>query len=180
MAIGMKGVVEYVRREYDNLGEEGRRIQAEEYKLWEEDWQEQHDLMQYEYAEVSVHEKIVRVRKGLKGANGKPLTQRDFAKLIDYPINKYVEAEKVDRYGWEPETEVEAELLDKLVMIAHANPYWLFDPECEAYYAEEDPKHIAVKWGDEPCVYATIDVILRWIKEGKPRSTYWKHSCQLL
>lgn len=174
MAIGMKGVAEYVRREYDSLGEEGRRIQAEEYSQWEKSRQEQIDMMQYEYEEASVHEKIVRIRKGLKGSDGRPLTQRDFAKLIDYPINKYAEAEKIDRYGWEPESEVEAELLDKLIMIAHANPYWLFDPECDAYYAEEDPEHNAVKYGDEPCVYATIDVILRWITEGKPRNTCWK------
>ena len=129
--------------------------------------------MDYEYEGASVHEKIVRIRKGLKGSGGKPLTQRDFAKLIDYPINKYTEAEKIDRFGWESESEVETELLDKLIMIAHANPYWLFDPECEAYYAEEDPDQNAVKYGDVPSVYATVDVILRWIKEGKPRITYW-------
>ena len=120
-----------------------------------------------------MHEKIVRIRKGLKGSNGKPLTQRNFAKLIDYPANKYAEAEKVSWFRWEPESAIEDELLDKLVMIAHANPYWLFDPECEADYAEYDPNHSAVKWGDEPCVYATVDIILRWINEGKPRETYW-------
>lgn len=111
----------------------------------------------------------------MKGSNGKPLTQRDFAKLLSYPINKYTEAEKIDRYGRsrEPESEVEYELLEKLVMICHANPYWLFDPDCEAYYAVEDLHADAVQMKDEPCVYATVDVILRWIKEGKPRITSW-------
>ena len=174
-AVGIKGAAEYVRREYESLGEEGRRKQAEEYKLWEEEWEEKRNCQEIEYEEYSssVHEKIVRIRKGLKGSDGRPLTQRDFAKLIDYPINKYVEAEKMDRFGWKSESEVETELLDKLVMIAHANPYWLFDPECEASYAENDPNHDIVKWGDAPCAYATVDVILRWIKDGKPRDTYW-------
>ena len=174
-AVGIKGAVEYVRREYESLGEEGRRKQAEEYKLWEEEWEEQCYYRETEYEEysASVHKKIVRIRKGLKGSDGRPLTQRDFAKLIDYPINKYAEAEKVDRYGRQPESEVETELLDKLVMIAHANPYWLFDPECEADYAETDPNHEAVVWEDEPCVYAKVDIILRWIREGRPRITYW-------
>ncbi len=97
---------------------------------------------------------------------------------MDYPINKYVEAEKIDRYcrDTDPESEVEEELLDKLVMMAHANPYWLFDPECEAYYAETDPSEDAVVMGDEPCVFAAVDVILRWINEGKPRDTNWQDS----
>ena len=174
-AVGIKGALEYVRREYESLGEDGRREQAEEYRRWEENWKEQRaqEALEYQYESASVHEKIVRIRKGLKGSNNKPLTQRDFAKLIDYPINKYVEAEKVDRYGREPESEVEEELLDKLVMIAHANPYWLFDPDCEADYAKDSLEDAAVRWGDEPCVYAPVDVILRWIKEGKPRETYW-------
>ena len=47
----------------------------------------------------SLHEKIIKIRKGVLGSNGKPLMQRDFAKYIGYPINKYAEAEKIDRYG---------------------------------------------------------------------------------
>ena len=31
----------------------------------------------------------------------------------------------------------------------------------------------AVLMGDEPCVYAKADVILQWIKEGKPNITNW-------
>ncbi|MBQ8667882.1 MAG: hypothetical protein IJ526_13660 [Lachnospiraceae bacterium] len=172
-AIGIKGTAEYVQQEYDSLGEEGRNRQAEKYKEWQESWQIERKLSQTEYVEASLHEKIVKIRKGLKASDGKPLAQRDFAKLIDYPINKYVEAEKIDRYGWEVESEVEPELLYKLVMIAHANPYWLFDPECEASYAEYDPNNNAVIYGDVPCVYASVDVILKWIKEGKPRETNW-------
>lgn len=186
-AIGDKGAAEYNRREYEKLGEEGRRRQAEEYRQWEADWDaaREHEKMEYErllesdayfYDEpASVHEKVIRIRKGVKASNGKPLTQRDFAKLLSYPINKYTEAEKIDRYGRsrEPESEVEYELLEKLVMICHANPYWLFDPDCEAYYAVEDLHADALQMKDEPCVYATVDVILRWIKEGKPRITSW-------
>ena len=76
-AVGIKGAAEVVRREYESLGEEGRRKQAEEYRLWEEDWEEQRNLQEIEYRDysASVHEKIVRIRKGLKGSDGRPLTQ---------------------------------------------------------------------------------------------------------
>ena len=212
--IGIKGAVEYVKQEYDRLGEEGRRRQAEEYAaqqredeekrnrrekiyriaesdpdfledpdyygLDEADLDELDEMLEEEReaylaqtVDVSVREKVIRIRKGLKGTNGKPLTQRDFAKLIGYPINKYQEAEKIDRWGREPETPVEYELLEKLVMICHANPYWLFDYDCEASEAGEDFLDVAVKYGDVPCVFAKPDVILKWIREGKPRETDW-------
>ena len=101
--------------------------------------------------------------------------QRDFAKLLSYPINKYAEAEKADKYGWgDGESPVEDELLEKLIMIAHANPYWLFDYDCEAFYAEDELDHNTVLCGDEPCVYAAPDVILKWIQEGKPKVTHWE------
>ena len=180
-AIGEKGAAEYNRREYDRLGEIGRRRQAEEYRQWEAEWEarreeQEENIGWYDPEPASVHEKVVRVRKGLKASNGKPLTQREFAKLLSYPINKYTEAEKTDRYGRnsEPESEVEYELLEKLIMICHANPYWLFDPDCEADYAEDDLNAEAVLMGDEACVYAPIDVILRWINEGKPKNTSWE------
>ena len=180
-AIGEKGAAEYNRREYERLGEEGRRMQAEEYTQWEQEWEarreaQEEDIGWYDPEPASVHEKVVRVRKGLKASNGKPLTQREFAKILSYPINKYAEAEKTDRYGRnsDPESEVEYELLEKLVMICHANPYWLFDPDCEADYAEDDFNAEAVLMGDEACVYAPVDVILRWINEGKPRVTSWE------
>ena len=186
-AVGEKGAAEYNRHEYDRLGEAGRRKQAEEYKQWETDcearrereYEEAIEYGDYYYdpAPESVHEKVVRIRKGLKASNGKPLTQREFAKFIGYPINKYVEAEKVDRWsrrGNRDESEVEYELLEKLVMICHANPYWLFDPDCEADYAEDDYSSEIVLMGDEASVYAPVDLILRWINEGKPRITCWE------
>lgn len=189
-AIGEKGAAEYNRREYERLGEVGRRKQAEEYKRWEADCAVRREQEEQDYEDAiesgdyyynpvpaSVHEKVVRIRKGLKASNGKPLTQRDFAKFLSYPINKYAEAEKVDRWfrrGSRDESEVEYELLEKLVMICHANPYWLFDPDCEAYYAEDDLNAEVVLMRDEPCVYAPVDVILRWINEGKPRITCWE------
>lgn len=189
-AIGTKGAAEYNRREYERLGEEGRARQIEEYKQWQENREKQRAAEEAEYEEMvdsdlgyyyeepvaSMHEKIVRIRKGMVGTDGKPLTQRNFAKLLGYPINKYAEAEKIDRWHQEKESEVEYELLEKLVMIAHANPYWLFDDETESYYAEYDMGSDAVLEGDEPCVYAKPDVILKWIEEGKPRSTSWEES----
>lgn len=185
-AIGGKGAAEYNRREYDSLGEDGRRAQAEAYRKWEHDWQEHREremelqeeygaYYYYEPAPASLHEKIVRIRKGWKASNGKPLVQRDFAKMLEYPVNKYAEAEKVDKYGWgEEESPVEDELLEKLVMVAHANPYWLFDYEREAFYAQDELTSDAVLCGDEPCVYAAPDVILKWVKEGKPTVTHWE------
>lgn len=184
-AIGGKGAVEYNRREYERLGEDGRKAQVDAYLRWKEECEEIRrreesaadcGIRYYdEYIPASVHEKVVKIRKGFKGSNGKPLIQRDFAKLLEYPINKYAEAEKVDRYvRWDEETPVDDELLEKLVIIAHANPYWLFDSNCEADYSEWDFNHNAVQMGDEPCVYATPDVILKWILEGKPKETNWE------
>ena len=188
-AIGEKGAAEYNRREYERLGEDGRRRQMEEYQQWAADREQQRKKEEKEferaleagvywygeYEPVSMHRKIVKIRKGVLASNGKPLTQRDFAKYIGYPINKYVEAEKTDRYGWNSETgesPVEFELLEKLVMICHANPYWLFDDEYEAddaaYGVEED-------WC-QACVFATPDVILKWIEAGKPQNTSWEDS----
>lgn len=187
-AIGEKGAGEYNRREYIRLGEAGRKKQAEEYVSWKENREQQREQEELEFEEAlkngayvyddyvaSMHEKVVKVRKGVLGSNGKPLTQRDFAKYIGYPINKYVEAEKTDRYGWNngEESEVEEVLLEKLVMICHANPYWLFDDEADADFAEYDMTG-AAKYGDAPCVFATPDVILRWIEAGKPRITSWE------
>ena len=196
-AIGSKGAVEYNQREYEALGEDGRVRQAEEYRRWEEERQRQRASEEAEFEErlesglydfyeeppASLHEKVVRVRKGILGTNGKPLTQRQFAKLISYPINKYAEAEKTDRWSRhsnrDEESEVEYELLEKLVMIAHANPYWLFDDEVDADWSEYDPDDQIVRDGDIPCVYAKADVILKWIEAGKPRSTYWVDGVRL-
>ena len=124
-----------------------------------------------------MHEKVVKIRKGMLRSNGKPLTQRDFAKYIGYPISKYAAAERIDRWarrGSKDESEVEFELLEKLIMICHANPYWLFDDEAEADYAEYNMAEEIVRMGDAPCVYALPDIILRWIEAGKPRATRWK------
>ena len=217
--IGQKGALEYNRREFERLGEAGRKRQAEAYAAYEkarneksarqekiidlaradpyflehiEDYElneaeldELDEMLEaerkrgYEY-QASVHEKVIRVRKGFKGSNGKPLIQRDFAKLIDYPINKYAEAEKVDKWGREsePESPVDFDLLEKLVMICHANPYWLFDSDCEEYMAQEDENSESVVSGDEPSLFVKPDVILKWIMEGKPRNTRWEHGIE--
>ncbi len=70
-------------------------------------------------------EKVVRVWKGIRRADGRCFTQREFAKLIEYPISRYTEAEKKDEA-------VDVALLEKLIMICHANPYYLYDDACEA------------------------------------------------
>ena len=52
----------------------------------------------------------------------------------------------------------EYELLEKLIMICRANPYWLFDEEAEADHAEYDMSGIA-GMGDAPCVFTTPDIV---------------------
>ena len=171
--IGLKGAVEYNRIEFERLGEAGREEQKAEYEAWKRDWEKQaveDEYLGWESGPASLHEKIVRIRKGIKASNGRPLTQRDFARFIEYPVSKYAEAEKIE-YCTTRESVVEEELLYKLIMICHANPYWLFDSECDAEWANYDRNDRAVLIGDEPCVYAPVDVILKWILEGKPNNT---------
>ena len=106
-AIGSKGAHEYNKREYERLGETGRKLQAEANKKWEQDWEETRRVEEQKHLEdieagayflnpepASLHEKVVKIRKGFLTSEGKPMTQRDFAKYLEYPINKYVEAEK--------------------------------------------------------------------------------------
>ena len=70
------------------------------------------------------------------------------------------------------ESPVEFELLEKLVMICHANPYWLFDDEYEA----DDAAYVVEEDWCQACIFATPDVILKWIEAGKPQSTSWEDS----
>ncbi len=181
-AIGSKGAHFYNQKEYEALGEFGRKKQEKEYKQFDEEWkkrlaeqEEEVDDDFYEYV-AFVHEKIVRIRKGFKASNGKPLVQREFARFLEYPINKYAEAEKTNKWysrSDEEESPVEDLLLERLIFRCHANPYWLYDYECEPEFGQEDPNAYTVLDGDEPCIYASPDIILKWIGEGKPRDTYW-------
>ncbi len=83
-----------------------------------------------------------------------------------------------DKWGRrdEEESPVDNELMEKLIFRCHANPYWLYDSDCEADFGQEEPFSELVQYGDEPCIYATPDLILKWVKEGKPRETYWTDS----
>ena len=186
-AIGSKGAHEYNNREYERLGETGRKLQAEAYKKWELDWEKTRRVEEQKRLEdmeagayflnsepASLHEKVVKIRKGFLTSEGKPMTQRDFAKYLEYPINKYVEAEK-RKWGCSSlgESPVENELIEKLIFRCRVNPYWLFDSDVDADYAYYDRDEQIVRMGDAPCVYTTPDVILQWIQEGKPRETSW-------
>ncbi len=187
-AIGAKGAHEYNLREYEALGEFGRKKQENEYRKYEEELEARRlereleaetEPYPYEYV-ASVHEKIVRIRKGFKDSKGRPLIQREFAKFLEYPVNKYAEAEKTSKWyrqDEEEESPVEDLLLERLIFRCHANPYWLYDSECEPDFGSEDPFAYSVLCGDEPCIYASPDVILKWIKEEKPRDTYWTDGC---
>jgi hypothetical protein len=119
--IGSMGAHEYNLREYEALGEFGRKKQENEYRKYEQE----------------------------------------------------LEAKQLE----EEESPVEDLLLERLIFRCHANPYWLYDSECESDFGSEDPHAYSVLCGDEPCIYASPDVILKWIKEEKPRDTYWTDGC---
>ena len=170
-AIGSKVCAFIVEKEAESVPAEVRDQQKADYERWEKYLREERYSRHYEEEgelyfgrPVSVSEKIVRVRKGVRKSDGRYFTQRDFAKLIGYPIQKYAAAEKDD-------TVVDDELLEKLIMICHANPYYLYDDDCDAEMGEYDGN--AVELGDAPAIIVGLGVIYKWIQEGKPRSVCW-------
>lgn len=171
-AIGSKVNCYIVQREYDSMSDREREEQKEAYKEWEQDatvhWEIEEQMSRIVFDGEMVPgtrcEKVIRVRKGIRREDGRCFTQREFARLIGYPISKYTEAEKKDEA-------VADELLEKLVMICHANPYYLFDDDCGAEYGEYDGN--AVEWHDQPAIITGYDSILKWILSGKPRAVDW-------
>ena len=175
-AIGSKAAYYIVNREYNSYTLEDLCRLADEYKMYMNWLDEQRKAAEdeyeravqltlktgdtsylgyYDWKPASISEKVVMVRKGIKNADGKPFTQREVSKLIDYPINKYVAAERND-------DAVTYELLEKLIMICHANPYYLFDQEieaCEGVYKSE--------LEDDILIICDLHLIYRWIKNGK-------------
>ncbi len=170
-AIGSKTCAYIVEKEVEALTPEQHQQQKKDYERYEEYTANWWKNKQYEEPEdawywkpASISEKIIKVRKGIKNSSGRCFTQRDFAKLIGYSIPKYAAAEKDD-------DQVEDALLEKLIMICHANPYYLYDEECEAYMGEYGGD--IVEKGDAPAVMVGLDVIYKWILEGKPHMTNW-------
>lgn len=207
-AIGAKAVCYMMQKEYDSMTEEQREAAATDFAACEMQMKREREADErerqrwleeaekdgspiYGYYEVPspIFDKIRMIQKHMLAGNGKPLTQRDFAKLIEYPVQKYASVVKAERYKdeWCSDREdVETELLQKLIMICHANPYWLLDETVGADEAEEiEFVPGKVKWdayGNEvtpdadKCVFAPVDVILQWIKDGKPMEldgTFW-------
>ena len=169
-AIGSKVNCYIVQREYDSMSEEEREEQKRAFEKWDQEfearWEQEEQMSRvvYEIVPGTRSEKVVRVRKGIRRADGRCFTQREFAKLIEYPINRYTEAEKKDEA-------VDDALLEKLIMVCHANPYYLYDDDCDAEYGEYEGN--AVEWHDQPAVITGYDSILKWILSGKPRETDW-------
>lgn len=170
-AIGAKTCAFIVERELSSLSQEQREQQKKDYDRWKKYVNGQYENRQLEEAQVwyynkeaSFSEKVAAVRKGVKSASGRAFKQRDFAKLIGYPVSKYVAAEKNDDM-------VGYDLLEKLIMICHANPYYLYDRNCFAEMGEYGGH--AVDVGDAPSIIVGLDVIWKWIQEGKPRNTDW-------
>lgn len=172
--LGLKAACYIVQQQYDlttpeerkqekDLFEQRMKMLREEQYNAQDEWydNEEYDPDDYMMPVEDRSEKVYIVRKGLLKKNRKPLTQRDFAKFIEYPVNKYAAAEKED-------AAVTEGLLDKLVMRCSANPYWLFDDTCPGWYGRYEDN------GDEPTVFASPEVILKWIIEGKPHLTRWQ------
>ena len=171
-AIGSKVNCYIVQREYDSMSESEREKQKKAFEEWDQEasarWQLEEQMSHVVYDDEMVPgtrcEKVVMVRKVIRRADGRCFTQREFAKLIEYPINKYTEAEKHDEA-------VDDILLEKLIMICHANPYYLYDDTCGAEYGEYEGN--AVEWHDQPAIITGYDSILKWILSGKPRAVDW-------
>ena len=178
--IGVKGSKEYLLREQKRLGPEGEKRQKEAYVEWKEslkrkskeaDAEEEEEYVEDNWRDF--HEKIRMVRRGVLDSNGKPLVQRDFARYLEYSVTKYAQAEKMSFWYGEIATPVEDELLEKLILRCHANPYWLYDKVAPADFAVYDTKESFRRMGYALPVFVTADVLLRWISEGKPRNTTW-------
>ena len=170
-ALGDKARLFLVQKEYDALTAAQRSQQEadyqryEAYMKWERENHPEPGVPAF-LAPGDLRLKIIAVRK--KTMNGdRPFTQRDFAKLLGYPINKYVQAERDERT-------IEYALLEKLIMICHANPYFLFDDECDSFLGDSE----GVEIGDAPRVIVGLEVIYRWVKAGKPRRTMWEDGVQ--
>jgi len=171
-AIGSKTCAYIVEQELKSLTPAQQEKQAVSYARWEQYLKEERERIVsneldhpwYDPLPASRSEKVAAVRKGIRKSDGRLFTQRDFARLIEYPVNKYAAAEKDDDM-------VEDALLEKLIMVCHANPYYLYDDECEAYLGEYSGD--TVDAGDAPAIIVDLDVILKWIQEGKPRATDW-------
>ena len=171
-AIGLKVNTWYVRREYESLTEQERTEQAERFAAWEAyakaRWAREEELAglwdENDGLSGTLCRKVVRVRKGIRRQDGRSFTQREFAKLIGWPVNRYTEAEKCDDAAVD-------ELLEKLIMICHANPYYLYDSMCDADFGEYAGE--AVECHDLPAIITGYDSILKWILAGKPREVDW-------
>lgn len=175
-AIGTKAAAYIVRKEFESRTEVEWKQIAKAYQEYDVRhtavWQTQRETEDFpvylddEVPPVRVSEKIERIRKGCKNSEGRAIKQRDFAKLIGYPINKYLDWEQ-GRH--DDEVQIDPVLAEKLILIVHASPNYLLDDGVEGYYANypEDAN------SDEPAVFAGYDEILQWILDGKPMKTYY-------
>lgn len=121
------------------------------------------------YEATPLADKLLAVRKALSKQQGKRIiTQRNYAKLIGYPISKYVDWEKGTAEREERETDFR--LLFILVSRLHVNPIWLVEGAYEEEagvdiewegntvdeYAQED------FWDEHPIFWKTV-AILDWL-----------------
>lgn len=176
-AIGTKAAAYIVRKEFESRTEADWQQIAKAYQEYDvrptAEWHAQSEAEVFpvywddEVPPAKVSDKIERIRKGCKNSEGRAIKQRDFAKLIGYPINKYLDWEQGKHDG---EEQIDPVLAEKLILIVHASPNYLLDDGVEDYYANypEDSN------GDEPDVFAGYDEILQWVLDGKPMKThYW-------
>ena len=171
-AIGSKVNHYIVQREFDSMSDSEREEQKQTYEKWDQEsedrWEIDKARSRNSFNDAMYQgtrcEKVKRVRKGIRRKDGRYFTQQEFARLIGYPASKYREAEKYDEA-------VGDELREKLVMICHANPYYLFDDICYAESGEDDEN--GVERHGKPAIFTGYDSILKWILAGKPRVVSW-------
>lgn len=157
-AFGVKAAVFYVQHEYNNTTSEEIARQNKEYEASKSiPYTPSDDHVEDDFHFDDIRSiKIKMIRKNMKCGNGKPLPKRSFAKFLQTPVRHYEDVEK-------SKDEASDELLELLVMRCQANPYWLFDDTIDFGYLPEEE--------EEPKIFATPDIILKWIEEGKPLYT---------
>ena len=199
-AIGYKACTEYVQRIYDRMSEEERQADQENWDRWSRYCDEKRAVEEAlfdrdidELTEEELEERlygpevpygftvdydwrhdqklipIMSVKlQALRKAAG--FTQRDFAKRIEYNINKYalLEQGKLEKLGLTSLSDAfPVELIKRIVDATYANPYWLEDYE-EGSECNVDPDQTAMNIeeaqfpDDQYPMFADARVIRYW------------------
>ena len=183
----------------DAAWEKERKIREKIYKLNEEDPYFLEDAGDYlEYDELEVLDKMLEEEEKDRRENPEPSVevqklrmvrkvlkknQRDFAKLIDYPVGKYADFEngKIKSYWFKHFGMIaNAENFDwfmKLVRATGVNPEWLMDEREDSLYDVDEKARLGEKDKEDSWMtpmFATEEEISKWESEQKKiAQKYW-------